>query len=426
MSVPAARSGMSSAFGKFEWALAGRYLRARRRDSYISVIAIISLLGIMLGVATLIVVMAVMTGFRADLLDRIVGVNGHARIESRFASLADMDATVAKIRTIPGIVSARPMMDGQIMASVGNSVRGMVLRGFPVADLEQLPALRGKILQGRLEDLVQESSIAVGARLAETYGLMVGDTLTLISPQGVVTPFGSAPNVENFTVKAVFEIGLSDYDMNIAFTNYDTLAAFLARPPQTGVIEFDIAHADDIDRMSGIVRQALGEGFRIFDWKSSNSTLAGALEVERNVMFLILTLILLVAALNIVSGMVMLVRDKGRDIAILRAMGTTRGAVMRIFFITGAAVGVVGTVLGVGLGVVFSAYIEEIRQFLIWLTGAELFPAQIYFLDKMPATIVWQDVFSVVMMALGLSFVSTLYPAWRAARLDPVEALRYE
>lgn len=417
---------MSRAFGRFEWFLAGRYLRARRRDSYISVIAVISLLGIMLGVATLIVVMAVMTGFREDLLERIVGVNGHARVESRFASREEIDATVEKIKGLPDIVSARAMMDGQIMASVGNTVRGMVLRGFPVADLRQLPALQGKVLSGNLDDLSEPETIAIGARLAESHGLMLGDELTLISPKGIVTPFGSAPNVLSFTVKAIFEIGLSDYDMNIAFTSYDTLAEFLARAPQTGVIEFDTVKADDIDRISAMVRQELGDGFRIFDWKSSNATLAGALEVERNVMFLILTLILLVAALNIVSGMVMLVRDKGRDIAILRAMGATRGAVMRVFFITGAAVGVVGTIFGVVLGATFCAYIEEIRQFLIWLTGAELFPAQIYFLDKMPATIVWQDVMNVVIMALGLSFLSTLYPAWRAARLDPVEALRYE
>lgn len=417
---------MSRAFGRFEWFLAGRYLRARRRDSYISVIAVISLLGIMLGVATLIVVMAVMTGFREDLLERIVGVNGHARVESRFASREEIDATVEKIKGLPDIVSARAMMDGQIMASVGNTVRGMVLRGFPVADLGQLPALQGKVLSGNLDDLSEPETIAIGARLAESHGLMLGDELTLISPKGIVTPFGSAPNVQSFTVKAIFEIGLSDYDMNIAFTSYDTLAEFLARAPQTGVIEFDTVKADDIDRISAMVRQELGDGFRIFDWKSSNATLAGALEVERNVMFLILTLILLVAALNIVSGMVMLVRDKGRDIAILRAMGATRGAVMRVFFITGAAVGVVGTIFGVVLGATFCAYIEEIRQFLIWLTGAELFPAQIYFLDKMPATIVWQDVMNVVIMALGLSFLSTLYPAWRAARLDPVEALRYE
>lgn len=417
---------MSRAFGRFEWFLAGRYLRARRRDSYISVIAVISLLGIMLGVATLIVVMAVMTGFREDLLERIVGVNGHARVESRFASREEIDATVEKIKGLPDIVSARAMMDGQIMASVGNTVRGMVLRGFPVADLRQLPALQGKVLSGNLDDLSEPETIAIGARLAESHGLMLGDELTLISPKGIVTPFGSAPNVQSFTVKAIFEIGLSDYDMNIAFTSYDTLAEFLARAPQTGVIEFDTVKADDIDRISAMVRQELGDGFRIFDWKSSNATLAGALEVERNVMFLILTLILLVAALNIVSGMVMLVRDKGRDIAILRAMGATRGAVMRVFFITGAAVGVVGTIFGVVLGATFCAYIEEIRQFLIWLTGAELFPAQIYFLDKMPATIVWQDVMNVVIMALGLSFLSTLYPAWRAARLDPVEALRYE
>lgn len=417
---------MRRPFGKLEWVLAGRYLRARRRDSFISVIALISLLGIMLGVATLIVVMAVMTGFRADLLSRIVGINGHARVEAYFSSPEEMKQTIVRIKDVKGVVAARSMMDAQVMATIGPHVRGLIIRGFEADALATLPSLRDNIIAGDLASLSMPNTIAVGSRLVQTYGLQIGDDITLISPRGVVTPFGTAPNMQSFKVGAVFRIGLSDYDTNILFAEYSNLYSFLGRPAQDGVVEVDIYNADDIDAMAKKLSEALGEGYRVVDWKSSNATLAGALEVERNVMFLILTLILLVASLNIVSGMVMLVRDKGRDIAILRAMGATRGTILRVFFITGASVGVVGTVLGVVMGAVFCAYIEEVRQFLIWVTGAELFPAQIYFLDRMPATIVWADTLRVVALALTLSFVSTLYPAWRAARLEPVEALRYE
>jgi lipoprotein-releasing system permease protein len=417
---------MSRAFGSLDWSLAGRYLRARRRDSYISVIAVISFLGIMLGVATLIVVMAVMTGFRADLLGRILGVNGHGSVQSISGIMPDRDLVLQKIGDAPSVTVTRSLIDGQVMASLGSQVRGQYVRGMSIDDLKKLPALSNNIRQGSLDALANKKTIAIGSRLAENYGLELGGRLSLISPRGTVTPFGTTPRVVRYKIGAIFELGLSDYDLNVVFMEYGALASLLARDIQSGVIEFDVADPDLVDETTLALTQTLGPGFRVSDWRRNNATLAGALEVERNVMFMILTLILLVAALNIISGMVMLVRDKGRDIAILRSMGASSGLVLRVFFITGASVGVFGTIFGVGLGALFCAYIEEVRQFLIWVTGAELFPAEIYFLDKMPATIVWADVLRIVTMALLLSFLSTLYPAWRAARLSPVEALRYE
>lgn len=417
---------MSRAFGSMDWSLAGRYLRARRRDSYISVIAIISFLGIMLGVATLIVVMAVMTGFRADLLGRILGVNGHGIVQSVSGTMPDRDLVLQKIGEAPGVTVTRSLLDGQVMASLGSQVRGQYVRGMSLEDLKKLPALRNNIQAGSIDALAGKKTVAIGRRLAENYGLELGGRLALISPRGTVTPFGTTPRVVRYKIGAIFELGLSDYDLNVLFMEYGALASLLGRDIQSGAIEFDVVDPDQVDQTSLALTQALGPGFRVSDWRRNNATLAGALEVERNVMFMILTLILLVAALNIISGMVMLVRDKGRDIAILRSMGASRGLILRVFFITGASVGVFGTIFGVGLGALFCAYIEEIRQFLIWVTGAELFPAEIYFLDKMPATIIWADVLRIVAMALTLSFLSTLYPAWRAARLSPVEALRYE
>ena len=370
---------MSRAFGSLDWSLAGRYLRARRRDSYISVIAVISFLGIMLGVATLIVVMAVMTGFRADLLGRILGVNGHGSVQSISGIMPDRDLVLQKIGDAPSVTVTRSLIDGQVMASLGSQVRGQYVRGMSIDDLKKLPALSNNIRQGSLDALANKKTIAIGSRLAENYGLELGGRLSLISPRGTVTPFGTTPRVVRYKIGAIFELGLSDYDLNVVFMEYGALASLLARDIQSGVIEFDVADPDLVDETTLALTQTLGPGFRVSDWRRNNATLAGALEVERNVMFMILTLILLVAALNIISGMVMLVRDKGRDIAILRSMGASSGLVLRVFFITGASVGVFGTIFGVGLGALFCAYIEEVRQFLIWVTGAELFPAEIYF-----------------------------------------------
>jgi lipoprotein-releasing system permease protein len=417
---------MGRAFSALEWQIAGRYLRARRRDSFISVIAGISFLGIMLGVATLIVVMAVMTGFRADLLDRILGVNGHATIRAYAASYDDRDALVARLQQVDGVVLVTPLLDGQAMLSTGDAVRGVLVRGLPVEKLKQLPSLDGNVTAGSLDDLNKKGRIAIGARLAERYGFGVGDRLSLISPRGTVTPFGTAPRLKQFEIAAIFRIGLSEYDLNFTFVSIAEGASFFGVSENQGAVDIILTDPDRIDALAPALRAAAGEGHYLTDWKQANRTLAGALEVERNVMFLILTMILLVAALNIISGLVMLVRDKGRDIAVLRSMGASRGLVMRVFFITGASIGVLGTIAGVGLGTLFCAYIEEVRQALIWLTGANLFPAEVYFLERMPALVLPKDLLQVTGMALTLSFFSTLYPAWRAANTEPVEALRNE
>lgn len=417
---------MGRAFSALEWQIAGRYLRARRRDSFISVIAGISFLGIMLGVATLIVVMAVMTGFRADLLDRILGVNGHATIRAYDSADNNRNGLTARLEQVDGVVLVTPLLDGQAMLSAGDAVRGVLVRGLPVEKLKQLPSLKGNVVAGSFDDLNKKNRIAIGARLAERYGFEVGDKLSLISPRGTITPFGTAPRLTQFEIAAIFRIGLSEYDLNFTFLSMSEAARFFGLNENQSAVDIILEDPDSIDELAPALRAAAGEGHYLTDWKQANRTLAGALEVERNVMFLILTMILLVAALNIISGLVMLVRDKGRDIAVLRSMGASRGLVMRVFFITGASIGVLGTIAGVGLGTLFCAYIEEVRQALIWLTGANLFPAEVYFLERMPALVLPKDLMQVTGMALTLSFLSTLYPAWRAANTEPVEALRNE
>ena len=417
---------MNRAFSPLEWHIAGRYLRTKRRESFISIIAGISFLGIMLGVAVLIVVMAVMTGFRADLLERILGVNGHASIRPYETRFIDREALTARLQAVDGVVLATPLVDGQAMLSSGDAARGVLLRGLPVDKLQQLPSLKGNVQEGSFEDLRRPNSIAVGARLAERYGFKLGQKISLISPRGTVTPFGTAPRLKQFTLVAIFRVGLSEYDLNFTFSSIETASGFFGFGPHQGAIDIILDDPDSIDARAAALRKAAGAENYLTDWKQTNSTLAGALEVERNVMFIILTMILLVAALNIVSGLIMLVRDKGRDIAVLRSMGASRGMVLRIFFITGASIGVLGTLAGLLAGVLLSAYIEEIRQVLIWATGANLFPAEIYFLERMPARILPRDVMQVALMALTLSFLSTLYPAWRAASQEPVELLRNE
>ena len=415
---------MSKAFGSLEWHIAGRYLRAKRRESFISIIAGISFLGIMLGVATLIVVMAVMTGFRADLLDRILGVNGHATIRPYETRFIDREVLAAQLQKVEGVVMAAPLVDGQAMLSSGDAARGVLLRGLPIEKLREMPSLKGNVIEGSWAALAQPKTIAIGARLAERYGFKVGQKISLISPRGTITPFGTAPRLRQFKLVAIFRVGLSEYDLNFTFASIETASRFFGFGAHQGAIDVIIDDPDLIDIRAPQLRAAAGDDTYLTDWKQSNRTLAGALEVERNVMFLILTMILLVAALNIVSGLIMLVRDKGRDIAVLRSMGASRGMVMRIFFITGASIGVVGTLAGLAAGVLVSTYIEEIRQFLIWSTGANLFPAEIYFLERMPARILPTDVLQIALMALALSFLSTLYPAWRAASTEPVELLR--
>ena len=416
-----------SPFAAFEWQIALRYIKAKRRAGFISVIAWVSFLGIMLGVATLIIVMAVMNGFRTDLLDRILGVGGHATVRPITGTFNDIDGQIAKLEAVEGVVRVTPYLEGQVMVSSGRLVRGALVRGLPQSALESLPVLADNIRQGSLADIGNKRrAIAIGQRLAQRYGLEIGTPLALVAPRGAVTPFGTAPRLRRYEIAAIFEVGLSEYDLSFIFTNMENVADLLGQTRAASALEIVVAHADKIKAQRPALQAALDENAYMLDWQEANATLSGALKVERNVMFMILTLILLVAALNIVSGLVMLVKDKGRDIAVLRSMGATRGAILRIFFITGASIGVAGTLAGLLLGVVFCENIETIRQIITSLTGAELFPADVYFLRDLPAEIIPSQLIIVALMALGLSFLSTLYPAWRAASLAPVEALRYE
>jgi lipoprotein-releasing system permease protein len=413
-------------FAPFEWKLALRYLRARRHESFIAVISTFSLIGIALGVATLIIVMSVMNGFRHELLGRILGLNGHMMVQSITGSLPNFDATAGKIRVIPGVVSATPIIEGQVMATSQDASFGALVRGLRPDDLQKLGAVSSTLSPGALDIFKSTPSVIVGARLADKLGVVPGMNVTLIAPRGAYTPFGTTPRVKSYQIAGTFRIGMSEYDQTFIFMPLDEAQLFFNMDNNVSGIEVMVANADAVGQWRAPVQRAAGDFARVTDWQQMNSSLFGALQVERNVMFLILTLIILVAALNIISGLIMLVKDKGHDIAVLRTMGATPGAVMRVFFIAGASIGVVGTLCGLLLGVVFCDNIESIRQFLSSLTGTELFSPEIYFLSKMPAEMDTGEVVAVACMSLTLSFLATLYPSWRAARLDPVEALRYE
>jgi len=423
---PRAKSaGRSRAFGAFEWLLAMRYLRSRRREGIVSVIAGISVAGIMLGVATLIIVMSVMNGFRTELLSRILGVNGHMFVQGVGTNITDYDTIAARIAKVPGVVSVAPLVDGQVMVQSARNAGGALVRGMREADLKNLSIVSESVTAGSLDGL-DEGGVAVGSRLAMNLGLTVGDNITLLSPKGAITPFGTAPKVGSFPIRAIFELGMSEYDASFVFMSLDEARAFFRTYEGVSALEIRLANPDRVNDFVKPVSVAAGPCCTATTWQQRNESFFSALQVERNVMFLILTLILIVASLNIISGLVMLVKDKGRDIAVLRTMGATRGAVMRAFFISGASIGVAGTLAGFALGLVFCLNIETLRQWLSELSGTELFSPEVYFLSRMPAEVDASEVTAVVLMALFLSFAATLYPAWRAASLDPVEALRYE
>ena len=417
----------SGPFSAFERMIAWRYLRARRRETFISVIAGFSFTGIMLGVATLIIVMAVMNGFRAELLTRILGINGHLIMQPIDRPLDDYADLIKHIDGISGIKFAIPVVEGQalVQGTIGAG-NGALIRGLREEDLEKLKLVSGNIRQGTLQGFDQSGGVAIGTRMAENLGLAVGDTLRVISPDGDVTPFGVNPRVKAYPIVAIFEIGMSEYDNSIVMMPLSEAQLFFNQEGKVQSLEIFVDNPDKVDAMRAPVEEAAGRQLTLVDWRQRNQTFFSALEVERNVMFMILTLIVLVAALNIISGLIMLVKDKGHDIAILRTMGATRGAVMRIFLMTGAAIGVTGTVAGVVLGVVVCLNVERLREFFSWLSGTTLFNPELYFLSQLPAKMDPGETISVIVMALVLSFIATIFPAWRAAKLDPVEALRYE
>ncbi|MEM9725691.1 MAG: lipoprotein-releasing ABC transporter permease subunit [Pseudomonadota bacterium] len=424
----ASRGRGSSAFGSFERMLAGRYLRARRKEGFISVIAMLSLIGITLAVAVLIVVMSVMNGFRAELIDKMVGVNGHLIVFPEERSFEQPDDTAQAIRAVPGVTRAAPMIEAQAFATSARGGSGVLVRGLAKADLMSLEqvSVTPEAGVGGLGLYGEGDGIAIAAGLAQKLGVTVGDTIHILSPTGSVTPFGVTPKRRTFDILYVFKLGMSIYDDALVFMPIDKAQSFFGRQGAADFIEVKVVSPEELDGYEVDVIEAAEQPVRIQTWKSSNSTLLGALQTEQSVMFLILSMLILIASLIIVSGLIMLVKEKGADIAILRTMGVSRGGVMRVFFMCGAAIGVIGTVIGVGLGVVVALNVNDIKEFIEANTGAQLFPSEVYLFSSLPSRLDWGDVGFTMAITLGLSFLATLYPAWRATQIEPVEALRYE
>jgi len=414
-------------FGPFERAVAGRYLRARRGERFVSVIAGFSLVGIALGVATLIIVMSVMGGFQVDLLNRILGFNGHLGVYGAGAPLTQYDALAERIRAVPGVLSATPVVDGQVLLKSprGNSAGGLV-RGISQDDLRRMKAVSDNIRAGTLDDFHGEDAIAVGIGLANKFGLGVGDELTLLSPDGAATAFGTIPRVRAYRIAAVFQVGMNEYDTGYVFLPIEAAQIFFQMPGAASHIEVMVDDPQNVRAIGQAITNIAGGPVRVIDWQQNNNSFFAAVQVERNVMFLILTLIILVAAFNVVSSLIMMVKDKTRDIAVLRTIGAGRGAVLRIFLMCGASVGVTGTLLGVVIGVLFCLNIQGIQGWVEAITGTKVFSPEVYYLTHLPAKLNWHEVVQVMAMALALSLLATLYPSWRAARTDPVEALRHE
>jgi lipoprotein-releasing system permease protein len=426
-------------FASFEWMLAGRYLRARRREGFISVISLFSFLGILLGVATLIVVMAVLNGFRAELLDKILGFQGHVSVyRSNAEPLAGYDDLAQRIAKVPGVVRAVPLVEGQAMASSLHNSTGALVRGISEADIQKLPSLNNDVLRTAINAEFNPDSppsfkgfdasggVAIGERMAWRHQLGLGSRITIISPEGPDTVIGTTPRLRDYPVVAIFKVGMSDYDENVIYMPLSEAQDYFVTEQGVNQIEIMVADPDNVEQYLLPVLAEAGTDMAVSTWKDRNSTFFNALAVERNVMFLVLTMIILVAALNIISGLIMLVKDKTHDIAILRTMGATRGAIQRVFFLTGAAIGTAGTIAGFITGLLICLNTERIRQFISWVSGVDPFNPELYYLAQLPAKMDSWETVMIVLMALGLSFAATLYPAWRAAKLDPVEALRYE
>ena len=414
--------------GKLEWWIALRYLRARRREGFISIVAWFSLLGILLGVATLIVVLSVMNGFRAELLARVIGINGHVVVSSVFSPRIDDPAILLEnLQSRPDIVSAAPLIQGQALASSALAASGALVRGMRAEDLKNRPLLLDSLRAGdqTIAEFSQDKGIILGERLARRLGLFAGDRLKLIAPTADATVFGSLPRARTFRVIDTLELGMYEYDNSLVLMPMAAAQDFFDAGDAVDVIEVIGKDPEEANRLALILNRQLSGRANAVSWQQVNASFFTALQVERNVMFLILTLIILVAAFNIVSSQIMLVKEKAAGVAILRSMGASQGLILRIFMVTGSAVGVIGAMLGLAVGLLLANNLELVRKLVESLANVDVFSPEIYFLSKLPSRIDSGEVMSVVAMAIGLSLLAAIYPAWRAARLDPVEILRY-
>jgi lipoprotein-releasing system permease protein len=414
-------------FSPFEWMLALRYLRARRERGFISVLALFSFLGILLGVFLLITVMAVMNGFRKELFNKILGLNGHVIVQKVGGDDFDGYAAVAeRLKTVAGVKHVVPLIEGQAMASTPHQALAGLVRGIEEDGIKSLGLIANNVRFGTLDGFDTSEGIAIGTRLANSLRVNVGDPVTLVSPRGAVTPFGTAPRIKPYKVTAIFEMGMSEYDRTMIFMPLAEAQRYFNKGKAVDVLEVFVADPDQVAEHAALMRGAGIPGLHFSDWRQRNESFFTVLEVERNMMFIILSVGVVVAAFNIISGLIMLVKDKGREIGILRTMGASKGAIMRVFLITGTSIGVVGTLTGAGLALLFCWRIDEIRQFVAWVTNTNLFNPEVYYLTRLPADINARTTATIVLMALTLSVLATLYPSWRASKLDPVEALRYE
>jgi lipoprotein-releasing system permease protein len=371
--------------------------------------------------------MAVMNGFRKELFNKILGLNGHIIVNKSGADDFDeFDEAARRLAAMPGIRHAIPLIEGQAMASTPHLALAGFVRGIREEGLRALPLISGNVRFGTFEAFDRQEGIAIGTRLANMLRVTVGDNVTLVSPRGAVTPFGTAPRIKPYKVLAIFEMGMSEYDRTMIFMPLAEAQRYFSKGNAVDVLEVLVDDPERVQEHVAAMQQAGIPYLHFTDWRQRNESFFTVLEVERNMMFIILSVIVLVAAFNIISGLIMLVKDKGREIGILRTMGASKGAIMRVFLITGASIGVVGTLAGALLGVLFCWRIDEIRQFVAWVTNTNIFNPEVYYLSRLPADINARTTGVIVAMSLVLSVLATLYPSWRASRLDPVEALRYE